>query len=138
MVTRAFEALAAASIIAIAAPAAAQAPDRIVAAELQWREMFPGVEFAPAHGDWDKEGHGKFVRFAPGAQAPMHIHTNAYHGVMISGQMANLFEEGREEIGPGDYWFVAGKRPHGHDCFSAEPCFFYSYGDAHWDVELTD
>jgi quercetin dioxygenase-like cupin family protein len=100
--------------------------------------MFPGVEFAPAYGDWEKEAHGKFVRFAPGGMAPMHTHTNAYHAVMISGQMANLYDEGRSNVGPGDYWFVAARRPHGHECVSAEPCFFYTYGDALWDIQLSE
>jgi uncharacterized RmlC-like cupin family protein len=58
--------------------------------------------------------------------------------VMISGQMANLYAEGRSEVGPGDYWFVAARRPHGHHCLSSEPCFFYTYSDELWDIELSD
>ncbi|HUG45124.1 MAG TPA: cupin domain-containing protein [Sphingomicrobium sp.] len=133
-----FAAIAAASIVGIAATASAQAPDSIAAADLEWREMFPGVHFAPAHGDWEKAGHGKFVRFAPGTQVPMHTHSNFYRGVMISGQMENIFEEGRVPVGQGDYWFVADKRPHGHQCLSKEPCFFYTYGDSLWDIQLTE
>jgi quercetin dioxygenase-like cupin family protein len=138
MVTRTFAAIAAASMIATAAAASAQAPDRVAAADLKWQEMFPGVEFAPAYGDWEKGAHGKYVRFAPGSQAPMHTHSGPYHAVMISGRLANLYAEGRSEVGPGDYWFVAARRPHGHDCVSAEPCFFYTHSDAFWDIELAD
>jgi beta-alanine degradation protein BauB len=138
MVTRAFAAIAAASVVATAWAVNAKAPDRIPAAALEWQEMFPGVHFAPAYGDWEKGEHGKFVRFAPGIQVPMHTHTNSYHGVMISGQMANLYEGARDDIAPGDYWSVAGKRLHGHECVSQEPCFFYTYGDSLWDLQLPE
>jgi quercetin dioxygenase-like cupin family protein len=138
MISNALAAFAAASLLAAASPPAAQAPDRIPAAALEWQEMIPGVHFAPAHGDWEEGPHGKFVRFAPGTQVPMHTHTNGYRGVMISGQMANLFEGAREEIGPGDYWLVAEKRPHGHECVSKDPCFFYTYGDSLWDIQLSE
>ena len=139
MAKRLVAAAAAAALLVSASPALAQSAENLPAAQLEWREMVPGVEFAPAYGDWEKQAHGKFVRIAPAAQVPMHTHTNAYRGVMISGRMANLYDGGkRVEIGPGDYWYVAGARPHGHDCLSTEPCFFYTYGDSLWDLQLIE
>ncbi|MGI8704499.1 MAG: cupin domain-containing protein [Sphingomicrobium sp.] len=132
-------AAAAAAMLVSASPALAQPPENLAAAQLEWREMFSGVEFAPAYGDWEKQTHGKYVRFVPAAKVPMHMHSNPYHGVMISGRMANLYDGGkRVEIDPGDYWYVAGARPHGHECLSSEPCFFYTYGDSLWDIELVE
>ncbi|HUE95336.1 MAG TPA: hypothetical protein VMN39_01675, partial [Longimicrobiaceae bacterium] len=52
---------------------------------LEWVEMFPGVEFAAVFGDWSSERHGKFVRFAPGLEIPVHRHSGDFLGVMISG-----------------------------------------------------
>lgn len=136
---KAFAAVAAAAIAAFAAPSLAQAPDHLTVARLQWQTMFPGVDFAPAYGHWETEAHGKYVRFAPGTEVPMHTHTNAYHGVMISGRMANLFDGGaRAEVSPGDYWHIANARPHGHECLSKEPCLFYTYSDALWDLQLVE
>lgn len=132
-------AAAAAALFASASPALAQPPEILPAAQLEWREMFPGVVFAPAYGDWEKGAHGKYVRFDTGTMVPMHTHTNAYHGVMISGRMANLYDAGkRVEVGPGDYWYVAGARAHGHECLSKEPCFFYTYGDDLWNLQLLE
>lgn len=54
MVKIAFAAASALALAAAAAPAIAQAPDTLSQGELQWRTMFPGVEFAPAYGDWEK------------------------------------------------------------------------------------
>lgn len=139
MARKVFAAAAATAIIVSTAPAAAQAPETIPAAELQWRNMFPGVDFAPAYGDWEKEAHGNFVRFAPGTKVPIHTHTNDYHAVMVSGQMANLFEgDQRVVIDPGTYFYMAPTRPHGHECVSQDPCFFYVHGDALWDLELIE
>lgn len=132
-------AAAAAAILAAAAPALAETPDHLTPTQLQWQTMIPGVGFAPAYGDWEKGAHGKYVRFDPGTVVPMHTHTNDYHGAMISGQMVNLYDGGqRVDINSGDYWYVAATRPHGHECVSKEPCFFYTYGDALWDIQLVE
>lgn len=117
--------------------AAAKDADRMAASDLQWREMFPGVTFAPAYGDWEKGSHAKFVRIAKGAVVPLHTHSNGYHAVVISGRMANLFEGGaRQEVAAGDYFRMDAKRPHAHDCLTEEPCFFYTYGDGLWDIAV--
>lgn len=121
------------------AQAAAGDADTLAAADLEWREVFPGVAFAPAYGDWESEAHGKFVRFAEGTAAPLHTHTGAYHAVMISGELVNIYEDGaRAEISPGDYFHMAAERPHGHECVSQSPCFFYTHSDALWDIALSD
>lgn len=125
-------ALAAFSFLATAVPA--QAQDRVVPANLQWKEIVPGAHFAAAHGDWEKEGHGKYVRFVKGVQVPLHRHTNAYHGVAISGRLVNVFEAGRKvEVAPGDYFHMAAMRAHAHECLSDGGCLFYTYGDRPWD-----
>lgn len=137
MVKMAFAASAAAAILAT--PGIAQSSDVTAASALQWRTMFPGVEFAPAHGDWEKEAHGKFVRFAPGTKVPMHTHGAPYHAVMVSGRMANLLAaDTRVEVEPGAYFHMAAGRAHGHECVSAEPCLFYTYSDSLWDLKLIE
>ena len=119
---------------ALASAASAQSSDRVVPTNLQWKEIVPGAHFAAAYGDWEKEGHGKFVRFVKGVQIPMHRHTNDYHAVAISGRIVNLFEGGRRvEIAPGDYFYMAARRAHSHECLSDEDCLSYTYGNALWD-----
>lgn len=119
--------------------AAAQSADKLPSSELKWREMIPNVVyFAPAYGDWEKGAHGKFARVQPGATVPMHSHTQAYYAVLISGRLTNLLDSGptRVELMPGDYWYMAGGRAHGHVCTSAEPCLVYTHSDGAWDLAL--
>ena len=63
------------------------------------------VSFAPAYGDWAVEGHGKFVRFESGVEAPVHTHTNVDHGIVISGALTNpcANEADVPEVGPNTY-----------------------------------
>ena len=116
----------------------AKARDTIASSELEWKEIVPGAAFAASYGDWEKGAHGKFVRIDRGAQIPMHIHSNDYHAVIVSGRMVNLFaDDQKTAVGPGDYFYMAAKRPHSHDCVSEGGCVFYTYGDALWDIEVT-
>ena len=127
------------SYLLVAAAAAAAAPDSLASSELQWREMIPGVHFAPTYGDWEKQAHGKFVRLDPGARVPMHTHSGDYHAVVVSGRIANLYEGGKTvEVEQGDYWNVAAGLPHGHLCLSKEPCLAYTHSDGLWDLKLVE
>lgn len=130
---------AAALLAAASVGVAAQAKngDRIATGDLEWKQMFPGVNFAPAYGDWETGAHGKYVRIDHRANVPMHIHSGDYYAVVISGRLANLYEGGeRIELSPGDYFYMAEKRPHAHECLTAEGCVFYTHADALWDIEV--
>lgn len=134
-------ALAAMAVVGGAVSVAAHDRDRLALADLEWREIVPGVvSFAAAYGDWEKEAHGKFVRIEPGASVPMHTHGKAYHAVLHSGELTNLLDtaETRVDLGPGDYWHMAGGRPHGHICASSEPCIVYVHSDGAWDLTLVE
>lgn len=126
-----------------AAPALAQeaaAPVVVTEADLEWKEMFPGVSFAAVAGDWTAGKHAKLVRFDPGVRAPMHVHTNAYHGIVVQGTVTNPYAGDAEEVAmdPGTYWHVPGGAVHATACVSEEPCVFYTHGDAAWDIEVTE
>lgn len=130
---------AAAAVLAVTAGAAAYAQGSgiLVKNALQWREMLPGVSFAPAYGEWEKGAHGKFVQISNSAKVPMHTHSNGYNAVMVSGRMANLYEGGeRVELSPGDHFHMAETRPHAHVCLTDEPCFFYTHSDSAWDIQV--
>ena len=123
----------------VAVAAQAQTGDTIAVGDLQWKEIVPGASFAAAYGDWEKGAHGKYVRIQRGAQIPMHLHSNDYRAVLISGRLVNLFEGGeRVELGAGDYFYMAAKRPHSHECLSEEGCLFYTYSDGLWDIEVSE
>lgn len=137
-----FKALTAAAGIAVFTTGASALPkgaETLPSDQLQWREMIPNaVSFAPARGAWEKGAHAKFARVQPGATVPMHTHSRAYHGVLLSGRLTNLLDSGstRVELAPGDYWYMADHRAHGHVCTSAEPCLAYTHSDGAWDITL--
>lgn len=117
----------------------ADAAALIAQEDLEWVEIIPGVEFAAVSGDWAEGAHAKFARFAPGMVAPLHTHTHAYHGVVVQGEFTNPYSDGEGVVmGPGDYWYVPGGMAHGNECVSAEPCVFFTYSDALWDVEMVE
>lgn len=113
---------------------ATQAQDRVVPADIQWKQILPGAHFGAAHGDWEKGAHGKYVRFVKGVQVPLHRHSNEYHAVILSGQVVNVFEGGqRVALAPYDYFYMAPMRAHAHECLSEGGCLFYTYGSQLWD-----
>jgi len=118
---------------------AADAPAPVAQADLEWVEIVPGISFAAVYGQWDAEAHGKFVRFEPGAAAPLHRHSSAYRGVMVQGRLTNPYPgEEAVEMAPGDYWHVPAGMAHANECVSEEPCLFFTYGDAAWDITMAD
>ncbi len=108
--------------------------------EVEWTEVAPGVAFGAVYGDWQAEPYGKLVRFDSGSAVPLHTHTHAYRGVMVTGRLMNPYvgEDDPPVLGPGDAWYVPGGVPHSNTCVSEEPCLFYTYGDTAWDVQIVE
>lgn len=117
----------------------ADATALIAQEDLEWVEIIPGVDFAAVHGVWAEGAHAKFARFAPRLAIPVHRHTNAYHGVVVQGEVTNPYP-GQDGVvmRPGDYWHVPAGMAHSNECVSDEPCLIFTYGDALWDVEIVE
>lgn len=134
-------AAAAAIALMAGAGASAQSTDTLPTSALKWREMVPNVvSFAPSYGDWEQGAHGKHARIEPGATVPMHTHKQPYHAVVVSGRLTNMLDtqDNRVELAPGDYWYMAGGRAHGHTCTSAEPCLVYTHSPGAWDLTMVE
>lgn len=126
---------AAAAAVAMLTPGAlAQGADRLSPNKLEWKEIAPGVHFGASHGDWEKGAHGKYARFVKNVQIPMHRHSHEYHALVVSGRVVNLLEGGvRVELEPGDYFHMAARRAHSHECLSDGGCLLYAYASDRWD-----
>jgi quercetin dioxygenase-like cupin family protein len=124
----------------VAAPAEPIAPSMMAPSAVEWVEIVPGVRFAAVYGAWDKEAHGKLISIDAGIRTPMHVHSGAYHGIVVEGIVTNPYagEEGEVGMGPGTYWYVPGGAPHITACVSEEPCLFYTYADGAWDIAVRD
>ncbi len=103
--------------------------------QIEFEQIAPFVQMGAAWGNRMEEKHGTFGIFPGGASSPLHIHTGAYHGVVISGVMINPFEQedNPPHMGPGSYWYVPAKMEHVTACVSEEPCVFYFHADGAFD-----
>ena len=102
---------------------------------IQFEQVAPFVKMGSAWGDRSSGAHGTFGLFPGNAASPLHNHSGAYHGVVISGTMTNPFgnEANPLKMGPGSYWFVPAGADHVTACISEAPCMFYFHAEGAFD-----
>ena len=105
------------------------------AEEIVYNKINPAISMGGAYGDMTKGGHGTFGKFPANFITPVHTHSGAYHGVVISGLMTNPFKDEKSpaKMKPGSYWYVPAKSEHATACISATPCQFYFHADSKFD-----
>jgi hypothetical protein len=81
---------------------------------------------APAYGDLAHGAHGTFIKMPAGFVSPIHVHTEDYWGVVISGVAANGVPGKADVPLPvGSYWFQKGGERHVTKCLSPNECIFF-------------
>lgn len=116
------------ALILLVAPARAQDEAIVLLpADLEWRQVSPGISAMPAWGDMDTGPSARFVRFDPGAAHTLHNHTAGFHGLLVAGSFTNVYQGDPNPVPmtPGSYWFTPPGMPHANTCVSAEPCVIY-------------
>jgi len=107
------------------------------AEKMEWAGEADGVRTGRGYGDRETGEYGAFVTFPSKFVSPAHSHTNAYHGVVITGivinPMATESEADPIELGPGSYWFVPAGESHTTACVSESPCTFYTHSSNFFD-----
>jgi len=84
------------------------------------------LKAAPAYGDLGHGPHGTFIRMPPGFVSPVHIHTQDYWGVVVSGVAVNGLPASVDVALPaGSYWFQKGGERHVTKCISPNECLFF-------------
>jgi hypothetical protein len=84
------------------------------------------LQAAPAFGDLGHGAHGTFIKMPAGFVSPVHIHTEDYYAVVISGVGANGLPGSSDVALPvGSYWFQKGGERHVTKCLSATECIFF-------------
>ena len=90
---------------------------------IKWEAGPPGLQFGLLWGDWNKGPYGMIVRIEAGQAAPIHRHSEDYHGVAIQGTWVHTTLDGAEHvITPGSYSFQAADENHGDRCRGPEDC----------------
>jgi hypothetical protein len=81
---------------------------------------------APAYGDLAHGAHGTFIKMPAGFVSPVHIHTEDYWGVVISGVAVNGLPGSPDvQLPVGSYWFQKGGERHVTKCVSPNECIFF-------------
>lgn len=81
---------------------------------------------AAAYGDLAHGAHGTFIKMPAGFSSKVHIHTEDYWGVVISGVAVNQKPGGPDVALPvGSYWFQKGGERHVTKCISPNECIFF-------------
>jgi len=84
------------------------------------------LQAGPAYGDLAHGAHGTFIRMPAGFSSPIHLHTEDYYGVVISGVGANGLPGAADTALPaGSYWFQKGGENHVTKCLSPTDCIFF-------------
>lgn len=105
-------------------PAAANESVHIPVETLKWFATGIGpLQAAVAYGDMSKGAHGTFLKMPKGFVSPVHLHSNEYHGVVVSGTIVNS-EIGQPDITmhAGSYWYQVGNVRHVTKCVSSSGC----------------
>ena len=100
---------------------------------LEWTDAV--VSVAVAWGDEKTGPYGKFVRFSPHFESPLHLHTNDYRLVVVRGTLKNPLSKEAEApaLGPGTYSLMPGGQPHITMCVSDTDCVIYVHQDLGFD-----
>ena len=81
---------------------------------------------APAYGDLAHGAHGTFIKMPAGFVSRIHVHTEDYWGVVISGVAVNGVPGGTDVALPvGSYWFQKGGERHITKCISPNECILF-------------
>lgn len=105
------------------------------AKEFKFDKITPYLKFSDAYGDRASTAHGRFAIIQGKKATPSHIHSAAYHGVVIKGLVTNGFDGDKNppKMGPGSYWYVPANVVHVTACVSEEPCMTYVHSDDKFD-----
>lgn len=92
----------------------------------------------PVYGSLGKGPHGTFIRMPAGFVSPVHNHTGAYWGIVISGVAANgVPGAANVQLPAGSYWYQKGGEAHVTKCLSGHECLFFISQDTPFDY-VTD
>ena len=115
-------------------------PAAVPHSELEWVEIAPFVHMSKVNGDMNEGKHGTMGKMKPGMKTPMHTHSAAYHGVVVSGTMTHQFGDEKDppKLTAGSYWYVPAGAEHFTTCYPDTPCIFYFHSDEKFDMTHVD
>lgn len=110
----------------LAFPALAdEPPTHTASTELGWMETPLGAFVSPISGDMNAGKHITHIRFPAGMKTPVHTHTKAYVGIVITGTTQHWIPgepETRKDLAPGAHWSMPAGQEHVSECLPGMDC----------------
>lgn len=108
--------------------------------DLKWvdpKDAPPGVKMAVLSGDPEKGAHAAEHKLPAGFEAPLHHHSPAYRGVVISGTLVVTVEGGTaKSLPPGSYFSAPAGNKHTTKCEGASGCVLFVESSGKWDTVM--
>lgn len=93
--------------------------------DLIWFETPFGPMASPVLGDFASGQHITYIKFSAGMTTPVHAHSEAYTGMVITG-VTRHYEPGRPEteveLPAGSHWYIPANLPHVSECLPGAEC----------------
>ena len=99
-----------------------------------YKEIAPGISKASLWGDETKGAYGSYTRFAPGADAGLHTHSNDVWIVVLKGAYVYKDDAGEKRVGPGDFIRIPAKHKHASGGDKKEGALFYEESNGKFDL----
>jgi len=103
----------------------AESATHTASTELKWMETPIGAFVSPLAGDMNASEHITYIRFSAGMQTPVHTHTHAYVGIVVTGTTQHWIPgkpETRKDLAPGSHWSIPAGQPHVSECKAGMDC----------------
>jgi len=84
----------------------------MLANQMQFKEVAPGVSKTVLWGDADSGPYGALTKFKAGTKNALHTHANDLRIVVFKGAYVYEADGKKTRIGPGSYMLVPGGKPH--------------------------
>ena len=104
--------------------------------ELQWGPTPFGPEAAVVSGDFSAGKHITYIKFAAGMKTPLHIHSNNYIGLVMSGTTKHWIpnEPNTQKLLPaGSHWSIAANVEHVSECLPGDDCVMAIFQEQAFD-----
>ncbi|HUR29636.1 MAG TPA: cupin domain-containing protein [Planctomycetota bacterium] len=101
----------------------------------KFKEVAKGASMAVVWGDPEKGAYRAFTKFEPGADFPMHTHTNALRIVVVKGAYVFRPENGEvKRVGPGCFLETQAGERHASGGDATEGALFYQESAGTFDL----
>ena len=115
-------------------PAPKKGPIYASAEKATYKEVAPGISKSVLWGDHDKAAYGAFTRFAPGADAGSHTHSNDVWILVLKGAYVYRDEAGEKRVGPGEFIRIPAKHKHASGGDKKDGALFYEESSGKFDL----